>query len=167
MDGDERAAARRFPSGPLQGRMSSMVGMGEKLFRNGGFHPDRIAGRILGMGDVLSLVEKAQSEFDAEEAEAMRAKCARPALTLKISGTQMRRVKKTDPDSNPGKCCLVWVPQAKSWPRPAARCPKSEMTRMEAMINSMTMEERRNPDIPQRQPPGQNCKGRWRWRCPG
>ena len=139
MDGDARGGAA-LSIGAVTGAHVKYVGMGEKLSEMEVFHPDRIAGRILGMGDVLSLVEKAQSEFDAEEAEAMARKMRKASFDLEDFRTQMRRVKKIGSFDS----ILKMLPGLGSL---REKLPEREMTGMEAMINSMTMEERRNPDI--------------------
>ena len=111
------------------------------------FHPDRIAGRILGMGDVLTLVEKAQSTIDAEEAEALARKMQKASFDLEDFRTQMRRLKKLGSLDS----ILKMIPGLGGLREKLAEAngavPEKEMARTEAIINSMTMRERRNPDI--------------------
>ncbi len=146
MDGDARGGAA-LSIGAVTGAHVKYVGMGEKLSEMEVFHPDRIAGRILGMGDVLSLVEKAQSEFDAEEAEAMARKMRKASFDLEDFRTQMRRVKKIGSFDSILKMLPGLGSLREKLAEASGAMPEKEMARMEAMINSMTMEERRNPDI--------------------
>ncbi len=82
MDGDARGGAA-LSIKTVTGKSVKFVGVGEKLSELELFHPDRIASRILGMGDMMTLIEKAQTEIDEEEAQAMAEKWPRPSLTLK------------------------------------------------------------------------------------
>ncbi len=93
MDGDARGGAALSIKG-VTGKPIKFVGMGEKLSDLEVFHPDRAASRILGMGDILTLIEKAQSDIDAEEAAAMEKKLRKAEFNLEDFRTQMRRVKK-------------------------------------------------------------------------
>lgn len=93
MDGDARGGAA-LSIRAVTGAPVKFVGTGEKLSEMEVFHPDRIAGRILGMGDVLTLVEKAQTAIDAEEAEALARKMKQATFTLEDFRTQMRRIRK-------------------------------------------------------------------------
>lgn len=146
MDGDARGGAA-LSIGSVTGAHVKYVGMGEKLSEMEIFHPDRIAGRILGMGDVLTLVEKAQAEFDAEEAEAMAKKMRKASFDLEDFRTQMRRIKKIGSFDS----ILKMIPGLGSIREKLAEAtgamPEKAMAKMEAIINSMTMQERKNPDI--------------------
>lgn len=146
MDGDARGGAA-LSIGAVTGAHVKYVGMGEKLSEMEIFHPDRIAGRILGMGDVLTLVEKAQAEFDAEEAEAIARKMRKASFDLEDFRTQMRRIKKIGSFDS----ILKMIPGLGSLREKLAEAsgamPEKEMAKMEAIINSMTMQERKNPDI--------------------
>lgn len=118
------------------------VGVGEKLDALEPFHPDRIAGRILGMGDVLSLVEKAQEQFDRDEAEKIQQKMAKGALTLDDFLDQFRKVQKMGSIKSivkklPGMSSAV----------ADADIDEDEIKRMEAMILSMTRKERKDPSV--------------------
>ncbi|MCG8531258.1 MAG: signal recognition particle protein, partial [Desulfovibrionales bacterium] len=93
MDGDARGGAA-LSIKSVTGKSVKFVGMGEKLSEMEVFHPDRIAGRILGMGDVLTLVEKAQAEVSEEEAEEMALKMQKAEFDFEDFRTQMRRMKK-------------------------------------------------------------------------
>ena len=93
MDGDARGGAALSVKA-ITGKPLKFVGMGEKLSELEVFHPDRIASRILGMGDVLTLIEKAQSTIDAKEAEALEKKFRKAEFDLEDFRTQMRRIRK-------------------------------------------------------------------------
>lgn len=146
MDGDARGGAalsiRSVTGAPIK-----FVGMGEKLSDLDLFHPDRAAGRILGMGDVLTLVEKAQAEFDADEMEALERKMRKASFDLEDFRTQMRRVKKLGSLDS----ILKMIPGMGNIREKLAQAsdvmPEKELARTEAIINSMTMKERRHPEI--------------------
>ena len=93
MDGDARGGAA-LSIKSVTGASVKYVGVGEKLSDLEVFHPERVAGRILGMGDMLTLIEKAQSSFEAEEAEAMAKKLQKATFDFEDFRTQMRRMKK-------------------------------------------------------------------------
>ena len=146
MDGDARGGAA-LSIRAVTGAPVKFVGMGEKLSEMEIFHPDRIAGRILGMGDVLTLVEKAQATIDADEAEALAKKMRKASFDLEDFRTQMRRIKKLGSLDS----ILKMIPGMGGLREKLAEAngamPEKEMARTEAIINSMTMAERRNPDI--------------------
>lgn len=146
MDGDARGGAA-LSIGAVTHAPVKFVGVGEKLSEMEVFHPDRIAGRILGMGDVLTLVEKAQAEFDAEEAEALAHKMRRASFNLEDFRTQLRRVKKLGSLES----ILKMVPGlggiSEKLSQASGALPEKEMARTEAIINSMTPAERQNPNI--------------------
>ena len=146
MDGDARGGAA-LSIRAVTGAPVKFVGMGEKLSEMEVFHPDRIAGRILGMGDVLTLVEKAQATIDADEAEALAKKMRKASFDLEDFRTQMRRIKKLGSLDS----ILKMIPGMGGLREKLAEAngamPEKEMARTEAIINSMTMAERRNPDI--------------------
>ena len=117
--------------------------MGEQLDRLEEFHPDRLAGRILGMGDVLSLVEKAQREFDEDEMLAQQEKMQQGKFTLDDFRKQMRQIKKLGSMREvmkmiPGMGNVV--------DQMGDLNPEDDMRRIEGIINSMTLDERGNPD---------------------
>lgn len=146
MDGDARGGAA-LSIRSVTGTPIKFVGMGEKLSELEPFHPDRIAGRILGMGDVLTLVEKAQAEFDAEEMELLERKMRKASFDLEDFRSQMRRVKKLGSLDS----ILKMIPGMGGLREKLAQAsdvmPEKELARTEAIINSMTMKERRHPEI--------------------
>jgi signal recognition particle subunit SRP54 len=144
MDGDARGGAA-LSIKSVTGAPVKFVGMGEKLSDLEVFHPDRVAGRILGMGDVLTLMEKAQESIEAEEAAAMAKKLQKANFDLEDFRTQMRRVRKIGSFDS----ILKLIPGMGGIAGQLGELGghEKEMTRTEAIINSMTMKERRNPDI--------------------
>jgi signal recognition particle subunit SRP54 len=108
------------------------------------FRPDRMASRMLGMGDIVSLVERAQETMDQEEAEAAAAKLSKGQFTLEDFASQLRQVKKMGPLEN----VLGMLPGAGKLKDMAGAMPsEQDMAHLEAIILSMTLEERRHPDI--------------------
>lgn len=146
MDGDARGGAA-LSIRSITGTPVKFVGTGEKLSDIELFHPDRVAGRILGMGDVLTLVEKAQAEFDEEEARDLERKMRKAKFDLEDFRSQLRRIQKIGSFES----ILKMIPGMGAISEKLANAkdamPEKEMARVEAIINSMTMEERRNPDI--------------------
>ncbi|MDY7011726.1 MAG: signal recognition particle protein [Planctomycetota bacterium] len=126
----------------VTGKPIKFIGVGEKLDAIEEFHPDRMAGRILGMGDVVTLVEKAQASFDAEQAEALQAKMAKGALTLEDFLGQMKQMKKM----GPMKEVLKLMPGVGSQLK-HMDFDGGEIDQMEAIINSMTKAERSAPSV--------------------
>jgi signal recognition particle subunit SRP54 len=125
----------------VTGKPIKFIGVGEKLEDIEEFHPDRMAGRILGMGDVVTLVEKAQEQFDAEQAAQMQEKMSKGKFTLDDFLAQMRQMKKM----GPLKQILKLMPgmgQAVD----GMQMDDGEMNRMEAIIQSMTPGEREEPE---------------------
>lgn len=144
MDGDARGGAA-LSIKSITGAPVKFVGVGEKLSEMEVFHPDRAAGRILGMGDVLTLLEKAQSEMKAEEAEALAKKMQKAKFDLEDFRTQMRHMRKLGSLESlikliPGMGALAGKLGDMSG-------HEKELTKTEAILNSMTKEERRSPDI--------------------
>ena len=146
LDGDARGGAALSVKA-VTGKPIKFAGVGEKLDAIEVFHPDRMASRILGMGDVLTLVEKAQATIDADEAEALAKKMRKASFDLEDFRTQMRRIKKLGSLDS----ILKMIPGMGGLREKLAEAngamPEKEMARTEAIINSMTMAERRNPDI--------------------
>jgi signal recognition particle subunit SRP54 len=118
------------------------AGTGEKLDEFEAFHPDRMASRILGMGDVLTLIEKAEATFDAAEMEKASEKLRTGQLTLEDFLDQMRQVKKMGPLQNV-LGMLPGVPKDLK----NAEVDEGELARVEAIICSMTPAERRDPSL--------------------
>ena len=118
-----------------------MHGIGEKLSDLEVFHPDRMASRILGMGDVLSIIEKAEEALDIEEAEKIEKQLRKKEFDLNDYLAQLRQVKKMGSFSS----LLKMVPGMANIKD--LKVDDKEFVRIEAMICSMTNEERRNPKI--------------------
>ena len=144
LDGDTRGGAA-LSIRAVVGKPIKFSGTGEKLSDIEPFHPDRMASRILGMGDVMTLIEKAQSSFEAEEAEAMAKKLQKATFDFEDFRTQMRRMKKIGSLES----ILKLIPGLGGLTAKLGdlKVPEQEMARTEAIINSMTMKERRNPDL--------------------
>ncbi len=147
MDGDARGGAA-LSIKAVTGKPLKFVGIGEKLDGLEIFHPDRIASRILGMGDVMSLIEKAQEVVNKEEAEAMQKKLRKASFTLEDFLSQMQMMKKMGSFSSivgmlPG---MKKVARALEEGKEGAMAEK-ELKHIEAIIQSMTPKERRNHAI--------------------
>ncbi len=143
LDGDTRGGAA-ISVKAVTGCPIKFVGVGEKLDAIEPFHPDRLASRILGMGDVLSLIEKAQENFDLEKAKEMERKIRKQELTLEDFLEQLQQLKSMGPlsslmDMIPG---IGGNKQLKNM-----ELDEKHFARVEAIIKSMTPEERRNPVI--------------------
>ncbi len=144
LDGDARGGAalsvRSVTNKPIK-----YIGMGEKMEDLEPFHPDRMASRILGMGDVLSLIEKAQQNFDEKQAMELQKKMRENDFTLDDFLEQMQQVKKMGPI----KDLIGMIPGMSQINMDALNNvdPAKEMSRTEAIIQSMTKQERSNPSI--------------------
>lgn len=144
LDGDARGGAalsvRSVTNKPVK-----YIGMGEKLEDLEPFHPDRMAGRILGMGDVLSLIEKAQMNIDEQAALELEKKMRENDFTLEDFLMQMQQIKKM----GPLKDLLGMIPGMNQVNMDALENvdAEKEMKRVEAIIQSMTVKERNNPSI--------------------
>jgi signal recognition particle subunit SRP54 len=141
LDGDARGGAALSVKA-VTGKPIKFVGIGEKLDKLEEFHPDRMAGRILGMGDVVTLVEKAQEQFDAEEAEKMQKKMAKGSFGFDDFLKQMQTVKKMGGI----KDMLKMMPGANGQ-LADMDFDAGEIGQMEGIVHSMTLAERREPDI--------------------
>lgn len=141
MDGDARGGAA-LSIHAITGKPVKFIGTGEKLEDLQEFFPDRMASRILGMGDVVSLVEKAQEHFDEKQAADLARKMRTASFDLEDFLKQMRQLKKM----GPLRSLLELLPGVGSALKDID-IPESEMKRTEAIILSMTPEERRNPSI--------------------
>jgi signal recognition particle subunit SRP54 len=145
LDGDARGGAALSVKA-VTGVPIKFIGVGEQLDKLEPFHPDRMAGRILGMGDVLTLVEKAQREFDAEQMAAQQEKLLKGKFTLMDFKEQMAQVKKMGPISQimkmiPGMGKVADMMGAEDID------PEQDLAQIEGMINSMTPKERENPQL--------------------
>jgi signal recognition particle subunit SRP54 len=143
MDGDARGGAalsiRKVTGTPIK-----LVGVGEKLDALEAFHPERMASRILGMGDVLSFIEKAQKAFDEKQALKLQEKLVKDEFSLEDFRDQLRQIKKMGSLEEilsmiPGLGQMKQLKQLKP--------DEQELIRTEAIINSMTPGERRNHTI--------------------
>jgi len=143
IDGDARGGAA-LSIGSVTGLPVKFLGTGEKTDALEPFHPDRLAGRILGMGDVLTLVEKAQEHVDQKQAEEMARKLQRNAFTLEDFLGQMQQIKKMGPIGG----LLELIPGMGGAAKEAQQAvERGDLKRVEAIIQSMTIEERRDPDV--------------------
>jgi len=144
LDGDARGGAA-LSIRAVTGKPIKLVGMGEKLDALEQFHPDRMAQRILGMGDVLTLIEKAQNAVDANDAAAMEQQLRKDGFTLETFLEQMQMVKKMGSMDS----LLKMIPGAGKALKKAQgmQLPEDEMKRIEAIIRSMTSKERLNHKI--------------------
>ncbi len=144
MDGDARGGAA-LSMRAVTGAPIKLIGLGEKLDALEEFHPERVAGRILGMGDIVGLVEKASETIDQDEAEKLAAKMARGKFDLEDLAAQLRQIGKMGSLSGI-LGMLPGVGKLKSQLDDAKLDPKL-LKRQEAIISSMTPKERRVPDI--------------------
>lgn len=140
LDGDTRGGAALSVK-KVTGRPIKFAATGEKLSDIEVFHPDRMASRILGMGDVLSIIEKAEESFDLEQAEKLEKQLRKKEFDLDDYLTQLRQVKKMGSFSSllkmmPGMANIKDL-----------KVDDKEFVRIEAMICSMTKEEKRNPKL--------------------
>ena len=143
LDGDTRGGAALSVKA-VTGRPIKLVGMGEKLDALEIFYPDRMASRILGMGDILSLVEKAQENFDETKAREMEMKIRKQEFTLEDFMEQMQQVKKMGPLQD----LLGMIPgMGKQLKGMETQIDEKQLSNVEAIIQSMTPEERRNPAL--------------------
>ncbi len=141
LDGDARGGAALSVKA-VTGKPIKFIGVGEKLDKLEEFHPDRMASRILGMGDVVTLVERAQEQFDAEEAEKLQKKMAKGTFGFDDFLKQMQAVKKM----GGVKDMLKMVP-GMGQQLGDIDLDGSELKQMEAIVYSMTPVERRDPDV--------------------
>ncbi len=141
LDGDARGGAALSVK-EVVGRPIVFASTGEKVDDFEQFHPDRLAGRILGMGDVLTLIEKAEEAYDEKEAEEAAAKLLEGQFTLEDFLVQMQQLKKMGPLQN-----LMGMMPGVPKEVKDAEIDDRQLARVEAMITSMTVEERNNPVI--------------------
>ena len=142
LDGDTRGgvalSVRQLTSIPIK-----FVGVSEKMDGLSEFHPDRMASRILGMGDVLSLVEKVSSEIDEEDAEKLVKKMTKGTFDLEDFLNQLKQIKKLGPLEN----LLKLLPGAKKMGLSDVKIDPKQMAHVEAIVLSMTPYERKHPEI--------------------
>lgn len=142
LDGDTRGgvalSVRHLTNVPIK-----FIGTGEKLDGLDAFDPKRMAGRILGMGDIVSLVEKATEVIDEKEAEKAAKKMKNGKFDLEDFLSQMKQIKKLGPLEN----LIKLIPGASKLGLNNVSIDPKQMAHIEAIILSMTQEERRNPDI--------------------
>jgi signal recognition particle subunit SRP54 len=142
LDGDARGGAA-LSVREVTGVPILFASTGEKLEDFDVFHPDRMASRILGMGDVLSLIEQAEQVFDAEQAEAAAAKIGTGELTLEDFLEQMLAIRKMGPIGN----LLGMLPGAGQMKDALAAVDDKQLDRVQAIIRGMTPAERADPKI--------------------
>ncbi len=142
LDGDARGGAA-LSVREVTGRPIMFASSGEKLDDFDVFHPDRMASRILGMGDVLSLIEQAEQHWDAQQAEAAAAKITQGELTLEDFLDQMLMIRKMGPIGN----ILGMLPGAGQMKDALSQVDDKQLDRVQAIIRSMTPAERDNPKI--------------------
>lgn len=140
LDGDARGGAA-LSMRAVTGKPIRYAGVGEKLEDLEPFYAERMAGRILGMGDVVSLVEKAQEAFDSKKAAEMQQKIADQSLNLEDFLDQLQQMKRLGPLEN----VLGMLPGMGKIDNLAAG--EADLKRIEAIVRSMTVEERRRPEI--------------------
>jgi signal recognition particle subunit SRP54 len=142
-DGDARGGAA-ISIRSVTGVPIKFLGVGEKTDALEPFYPDRLASRILGMGDVLSLIEKAEATLDEEQALAVGRRLAKGEFDLEDFRQQLREVKKMGPLSQ----ILDMIPGFSQVSQQVSpEITDQQMKRVEAIVNSMTLEERRHPRI--------------------
>jgi signal recognition particle subunit SRP54 len=141
MDGDARGGAalsvREVTGAPIK-----FIGTGEKVDALEAFHPERIASRILGMGDVMSLVEKAEAAFDKEQAQSMEEKLRKQRFTFDDFRSQLQAVRRMGPLDQ----ILGMIPGAGK-ALAGQQVDESALGQVEAIISSMTSDERTRPQI--------------------
>jgi signal recognition particle subunit SRP54 len=141
LDGDTRGGAALSVK-KVTGRPIKFAATGEKLSDIEEFHPERMASRILGMGDVLSIIEKAEESFDLEEAEKLEKQLRKGEFDLNDYLAQLKQIKKMGSLSS----ILKMIPGMGSKLK-GVKVDDKELVRIEAIISSMTDKERRNPKI--------------------
>lgn len=142
LDGDTRGGAA-LSVRAVTGKPIKLVGQGEKLDDMDWFYPDRMASRILGMGDVLTLIDKAQQAFDEKQARELEEKIRHQSFTLDDYLAQMQQMKKMGPLQD----LLKMIPGVNASALNSANIDERKLGRIEAMITSMTPSERDNPSI--------------------
>ena len=151
LDGDARGGAA-LSIAAVTGVPIKLVGVGEKLDALEVFHPDRMASRILGMGDVISLIERAEQAFDEKEAVELAKKIQRDELTLEDFRGQLRQMKRMGSIQElmsflPGASQLSGQAAQAGQAGQAAEVDEGELKRFEAILDSMTRHERSHPQV--------------------
>ena len=144
VDGDARGGAA-LSMRAVTGRPVKLIGVGEKFDALEPFHPDRIASRILGMGDIVSLVERAAETIDKEDAEKLAARVRKGQFDMDDLLSQLRQLRKMG-GMQGLMAMLPGAMQAKA-AMSKAKIDEKQLKRQEAVILSMTPKERRNPDL--------------------
>jgi signal recognition particle subunit SRP54 len=143
LEGDARGGAA-LSMRAVTGKSIKLIGIGEKLDALEPFHPDRIANRILGMGDVLSLIEKAQDTIDKKKALELQDKLKTDTFTLEDFRDQLRQIRKMGSLEQ----IISMIPGLNKMKQLKGLAPdEKELIQVEAIINSMTIQERRNYSI--------------------
>ncbi|MCX5905790.1 MAG: signal recognition particle protein [Deltaproteobacteria bacterium] len=143
LDGDARGGAA-LSIKAVTGKPIKFIGVGEKLDALEVFHPDRMASRILGMGDVLSLIEKAQETIDVQKAKELEKKLLKESFTLEDFREQLQQIKKMGSIEQ----ILSMIPGVGRMKLPKdLQASENDLVKIEAIINSMTREERGSPEI--------------------
>ncbi|MBA2349098.1 MAG: signal recognition particle protein [Solirubrobacterales bacterium] len=142
MDGDARGGAALSVKA-VTGKPILFSSTGEKLDQFERFHPDRVAQRILGMGDVLSFIEKAEGQFDEDEAKELERKLRKNEFTLEDFLKQLKQIRKMGPLTS----LLGMIPGFAGQQLKGLKVDEREMDRIEAIILSMTPLERRRPEL--------------------
>ena len=140
LDGDARGGAA-LSIQAVVGKPIQFVGVGEKLDALEAFHPERMASRLLGMGDVLTLIERAEQAIDPESVADLEAKMRQASFSLEDFQNQLRQVKQMGPLEN----LMELIPGLKGAKLPVAG--EKDLKKVEAIIGSMTLVERRNPAL--------------------
>ena len=154
LDGDARGGAA-ISVRAVTGKPIKFAGIGEKLTDVEVFHPDRMASRILGMGDVLSLIEKAEQNFEADKAAALEKKLRKAEFTLEDFLDQMGELKKMGDLGD----MLSMLPGGNKLS--GMQLDEKQMAHTEAIIKSMTPEERRRPQVIGGSRKKTHCSGQW------
>jgi signal recognition particle subunit SRP54 len=142
LDGDARGGAALSVKA-VTGKPILFASTGEKLEQFERFHPDRMAQRILGMGDVLSFIEKAERQFDEDEAKALERKLRRDEFTLEDFLDQLKQIRRMGPLTS----LLGMMPGFSGQQLKGLKVDERELDRIQAIILSMTPEERRRPEL--------------------
>jgi len=140
IDGDARGGAA-LSIRSVTGKPIKFIGVSEKMDGLEVFHPDRMASRILGMGDIVSLVEKAQATIDLEKSQELEEKIRKNQLTLEDFLSQLKEIKKMGPIQD----IMAMIPGMNKMP--VGDVDEKSLSRTEAIVSSMTREERRKPLI--------------------